>query len=77
MAVPKKKASKTQSRTRRSTYIALQRKRLLNITNIIINKETWEESLNHRLPKSWVYKWVQIRTPKEKRAKVAKEVVEA
>lgn len=76
MAVPKKKASKTQSRTRRSTYIALQRKRLLNITNIIVNKETWEESLNHRLPKSWVYKWIQIKTPKEKRVKAAKEVIE-
>jgi len=77
MAVPKKKASKTQSRTRRSTYISLQRKRLNNITNIIINKETWEESLNHRLPKSWVYKWIQIKEPKEKRAKVAKETIEA
>lgn len=77
MAVPKKKASKTQSRTRRSTYISLQRKRLLSVTNIVKNKETWEESLNHRLPASWIYKWVQIKEPKQKRVKQAKEVVEA
>jgi ribosomal protein L32 len=52
MAVPKKKTAKSASRTRRSTYISLQRKRLLNITNIVKDKETGETSLNHRLPAS-------------------------
>lgn len=76
MAVPKKKTAKSASRSRRSTYINLQRKRLTSITNIIVNKKTWEASLNHRLPESWVYKWIQIKTPKTKTAKQPKQVIE-
>jgi len=67
MAVPKKKTCKQSSRTRRSTYIARTRKKLLNSVHLVKCKETWEYTLNHRVSSNWFYKWIEIVKKKEKK----------
>lgn len=76
MAVQKQKPSKQRSRRRRSTYIALTRKRLINTVKLVRCRETWEYTLNHRVSPSWFYRWMEIIKRKEK-IKKASTVIQA
>ena len=71
MAVPKKKVSKSKSKTRHSAYMAKQRKRIVDWVNLVKCKECWAMNQNHTVCKECgMYKWKQIVQEKEKQKDV-------
>ncbi len=59
---PKKKHSKSRSRTRTTNWIKLTAKKLKD--RVSLNKE-WT-GLSHFVDENWVYKWNQVIKPKTK-----------
>ena len=71
MAVPKKKKSKRQTKTKHSLYMAEERRRLLNGLNLVKCKNCESLKKNHTVCKEcWFYRGNKIITKKVKSATV-------
>lgn len=65
---PKKKTSKSRSKTRTSNWIKLTARKLKN--SVMLNKEwNW---LSHFIAEDWTYKWKQVLNVKNKSKKVSR-----
>ncbi len=65
---PKKKHSKSRSRTRTTNWIKLTAKKLKN--RVALNSE--QNGLAHFADENWVYKWRQVIAKRQKAKKVTR-----
>ena len=65
---PKKKHSKSRSKTRTTNWIIITARKLKN--RVMLNKEG--NGLSHFIAEDWTYKWKQVLTKKTKAKKVSR-----
>jgi ribosomal protein L32 len=65
---PKKKHSKSRSRTRTSNWIKLTARKLKN--RVVLNKD--ETGLAHFMTETWEYNWRVVLRPKTKKSNVTR-----